>query len=245
MKERIISTSDPVGSHVLQVIARADRFNKWMYREFRSQLGGEVLEIGSGIGNISQLVIDEGFRVSLSDCNEEYCEWLRKKFAGAPNVIDIMRIDLLHENFETVYATMKEKFDCIFLLNVIEHLHDDQRATANCRFMMKPGGRLVILAPAYQWLYSDLDRELKHFRRYSITGVKRLLETNGFSVRNVRHFNFLGLGGWLVFGKIFRRRKLGGGEMGFFNAVVFFAKLLDKLTFRKIGLSIIGTGIKR
>jgi 2-polyprenyl-3-methyl-5-hydroxy-6-metoxy-1,4-benzoquinol methylase len=43
-----------------------------MYSQFKQNLKGEILEIGSGIGNISQLVIEEGHAVTLSDYNEEY-----------------------------------------------------------------------------------------------------------------------------------------------------------------------------
>ena len=68
------------------MIAKADRFNRWMYDQFKHQLKGEILEIGSGIGNISQLVIEEGHSVTLSDYNEEYCESLRKKFSQYNNV---------------------------------------------------------------------------------------------------------------------------------------------------------------
>ena len=81
MKVSTIENRDPVGLHTLEVIAKAGRFNKWMYDQFKHQLKGEILEIGSGIGNISQLVIEEGRFITLSDYNDEYCESLRKKFS--------------------------------------------------------------------------------------------------------------------------------------------------------------------
>ena len=245
MNDEIISAIDPVGSHTLQIIAKAELFNNWIYSEFKSQLKGEILEVGSGIGNISQSVINEKLTITLSDYNTEYCEWLAKKFSRIPNVKDVIQLDLLHSNFETTYVRLKEKFDSIFLLNVIEHLRDDSKAMANCYFMMKPGGHLIVLAPAYQYLYCRLDKELGHYRRYSSRKLKTLLEREGFIIKNVKHFNFLGIWGWLLSGKILRKRKLGRGEMNLFNHLVPLAKILDKITFKKIGLSIIGTGIKR
>lgn len=73
-----ISGYDPVGSHTLQVIAKAGKFNRWMYEQFSPLLKGEILEIGSGIGNISDLVIAEGRNITLSDYNKEYVDWLKK-----------------------------------------------------------------------------------------------------------------------------------------------------------------------
>jgi len=161
-----LTSKDPVGLHTLEVIAKADRFNKWMYEQFKHQLKGEILEIGSGIGNISKLVIGEGHSITLSDYNEEYCESLKTEFSQNKNVREIISIDLLHRDFENKYACYKKKFDSIFLLNVIEHIEDDLMAVKNCSYLLTEKGHLILLAPAYAWLYSSFDKQLGHFRNY-------------------------------------------------------------------------------
>ncbi len=245
MNDKPISIIDPVGSHTLQVIAKAGQFNYWMYSEFRSFLKGELLEIGSGIGNISQLVVNDGLSVTLSDYNNEYYELLKKKFSGSSYVKSIIQTDLLHPNFEENYAGLRGKFDSIFLLNVIEHLQDDAKAVANCNFMLKPGGYLIVLAPAYQWLYCRLDKELGHYRRYTLRKISEVLINKGFKIISKKYFNFLGICGWFFSGKILRTKKLGKNEITAFNDLVPFAKMLDKITFNKTGLSVIVTGIKK
>jgi 2-polyprenyl-3-methyl-5-hydroxy-6-metoxy-1,4-benzoquinol methylase len=245
MNDKLIFFTDPVGSYTLQVIERANRFNRWMYSEFKSFLKGEILEIGSGIGNISQLVINDGFNITLSDYNAEYCGWLKKKFSNSANVKDIIEIDLLHPDFEKYYSRLREKFDSIFLLNVIEHLADDAKAIANCYFLLRQGGHLIVLTPAYQNLYCRLDKELGHHRRYTIKKLKAILEKRSFSILKMKYFNFLGIWGWLVSGKILRGKKIGRNEMAAFNDLVPLAKILDKLALKKIGLSVIATGIKK
>ena len=245
MNESTSTTKDPVGLHTLEVIAGADHFNRWMYDQFKHQLKGEVLEIGSGIGNISKFVIEEGHSLTLSDYNEEYCELLKKKFAGNKNIQKIVSVDLLYPEFETKYFDLKEKFDSIFLLNVIEHIKDDQIAVKNCRYLLKPGGHLILLAPAYAWLFSSFDKQLGHFRRYSLRSLRELLEKNNFNILSGSYFNFAGIGGWLVFGKILNQKMLSKGEMSAFNKIVPVAKFFDKLFARKMGLSIIVTGVKK
>jgi len=244
MNESIIASKDPVGLHTLEVIAKADRFNKWMYDQFKHQLKGEVLEIGSGIGNISQLVIEEGCSITLSDYNEEYCESLKKKFSQHKNVREVVSIDLLDPDFENKYSVYKEKFDSIFLLNVIEHIEDDQRAVKNCNYLLKPGGHLILLAPAYSWLYCTFDKQLGHYRRYSLNQLKQLLRKEEFSILSGNYFNFTGIAGWLLFGKIMNKKMLSSGEMSAFNKIVPLAKVIDKLLGKNTGLSIIVTGIK-
>ncbi|SRR5258705_4637179 len=244
MNERTIASKDPVGLHTLEVIAKADRFNKWMYDQFKHQLKGEVLEIGSGIGNISQLVIEEGHSITLSDYNEEYCESLRKKFSQYNNVRGVISIDLLDPHFQNKYSVYKEKFDSIFLLNVIEHIEEDEPAVKNCNYLLKPGGHLILLAPAYSWLYCTFDKQLGHYRRYSLKQLKDLMKKEGFSILSGNYFNFTGIAGWFLFGKIMNKKMLSNGEMSAFNKIVPLAKVIDKLMGKKTGLSIIVTGIK-
>jgi len=237
-------SKDPVGLHTLEVIAKADRFNRWMFDQFKDQLKGEILEIGSGIGNISQLVIEEGHSITLSDYNEEYCDFLKNKFSQNANVKEILSIDLVHPDFPNKYFTYKEKFDTIFLLNVIEHIKDDLVAIKNCKYLLKKDGHVVLLAPAYSWLYSSFDKQLGHFRRYSLKSLKELLKKNEFNILSGSHFNFAGIAGWFLFGKIFNKKMLGSNEMSVFNKIVPLAKVIDNLFLKKIGLSVVVKGVK-
>lgn len=245
MNDQTTAGKDPVGLHTLEVVAKAGRFNRWMYNQFRHQLQGEILEIGSGIGNISGLVIEEGHPLTLSDYNEEYCYYLKNKFEENKNVRNILRIDLLDPGFEKLFEGYKEKFDSIFLLNVIEHIDDDARAVKNCRYLLKTGGRLIVLAPAYNWLFCSLDKELGHHKRYTIKSMTFLLTKENFKISTGSYFNFLGIAGWFLFGKIFGRKMLGKGEMTAFDRIVPIAKLTDNMIGRKAGLSIIVIAIKK
>lgn len=245
MKDNIISEKDAAGSHTLQVISRASHFNKWMYESFRNQLKGNVLEIGSGIGNISRLAMNDDFSLTLSDYNPEYLEWLKKEFSGAKKVKEILQIDLLHKRFEVEYNRLHESYDSIFMLNVIEHLEDDAGAIEHCLFMLKPGGHLVILTPAYQWLYCNFDKELGHYRRYTVEYLVTLLQKKEMTVIQKQYFNFAGIAGWLFFGKLLNRKLIGSGEMNLFDNLVPVAKWLDKFFSGKAGLSIIITAQKK
>lgn len=235
---------DPVGLHTLEVVAKANHFNRWMYEQFRHYLKGEVLEIGSGIGNISKLVIEDGYSITLSDYNNEYCTYLKEIFSEEKKVRGILQIDLLDPDFENRFALFNEKFDSIFLLNVIEHISDDALAVKNCRYLLKPGGLLIVLAPANAWLYCNLDKQLGHYRRYSLSVMKELLIKEKFRILSANYFNAAGITGWFLFGKILQRKMLGSGEMSAFDSIVPLAKLADKLIGKTTGLSIIVTATK-
>jgi SAM-dependent methyltransferase len=245
MKQLVAENIDPLGTHTLQVIAKANRFNEWIYNTIHPFLKGEILEIGSGIGNISRYAIRNGMNITLSDINPEYQQALIKEFTDHDNVRDILSLDLQHPSFTEHYHQQKEKYDTVFYLNVIEHLKDDALAVKNSSFLLRKGGNLVILAPAYQWLFCDIDRQLGHQRRYTRKTMSALFPPSLFSILHQQYFNAAGIAGWLLFGKIFRKKQLDSGEMSVFNQLVPLFKLADQLSFKKTGLSVIAIAQKK
>ncbi len=235
---------DKTGLETLEVIARATRFNEWMYNQIRPDLQGRILEIGSGIGNISGFLVRDGYDITLSDLDAFYLESLQKKFSGKNNVRDILSIDLADPDFENSYLALQGSFDSVFLLNVLEHIEKDADALRHIHFLLKKGGTLVVLTPAYQWLYCRYDKELGHFRRYTKKRLSQLISQNGYALEKARYFNLLGIAGWFVLGKLAGKRNLESGELSLFDRLVPLAKWLDRICFSRAGLSVIVTGRK-
>lgn len=233
-----MTSTNNTGEEILHVIANADRFNRWMYQAIRPFVKGNTLEIGSGIGNLSAFFLNDGTTISLSDAEKNYVEILHKKFYGFKNLHSIFTIDLENPAFETTHFDLKEQFDTIFLLNVLEHIDNDKQALQNIRFLLKPEGTIIILTPAYKFLYSALDRSLGHYRRYTSGQLIRLVTESGYESQKKFYFNFLGVFAWL-YGKLFRLKTIPPRNMGFYNKLVPVAKTLDGITFKKAGLSII------
>ena len=75
--------------------------------------------------------------------------------------------------------------------------------------------------------------------------MQQLLENNGFNVVHSQYFNFTGILGWYVFGKLLGKEKIGNGEMKIYETLVPIIKIIDQLTNRVAGLSIIQVGIKQ
>lgn len=76
-----------------------------------------------------------------------------------------------------------QRFELVLLLDVLEHLEDDSGfLTRIVRDHLVPGGRVVATVPAHQWLFSEHDRFLKHFRRYSTAQFDELAEASGLRV---------------------------------------------------------------
>lgn len=84
-----------------------------------------------------------------------------------------------------------ECLDAAVLLNVFEHIGDDALAVSQLHRMLKPGGVAVIEVPAGPELYDVYDKQLMHFRRYDLTGLKTLLSNAGFEVHDASHIGFI------------------------------------------------------
>jgi SAM-dependent methyltransferase len=230
---------DTEGWETLDVIADADKFNNWLYETIKPFCSGKVLEIGSGIGNISVHFVKDKFEITLTDIRLNYCELLRKNF---PTVENILQLDLTHPEFDSQYKDHLAKYDTVFAMNVIEHIENDKLALDNCHKLLKNGGRCIILVPAYQSLYNRFDKELEHYRRYTKKTLNELVSRSNFEVVHSQYFNFIGIFGWYVSGRLLRNKTIPKNQMSLYNLLVPIFKLVDRCVFNWAGLSVISIG---
>jgi 2-polyprenyl-3-methyl-5-hydroxy-6-metoxy-1,4-benzoquinol methylase len=243
MSEFEFKEVDREGMDTLNVIAEADKFNEWMYSTIMPYTKDNVLEIGSGIGNISAFFIRDGASICLSDIRDNYCHYLTKRFSKERSVTGILKMDLVDKDFDNKFSYLFNSFDSIFALNVVEHIADDDLAIRNCKKLLKLGGNLIILVPAYQWLFNKFDKELEHYRRYTKKTLKKLIG-NYLEVTHSRYFNSPGILGWFLSGSILQKKVIPSSQMRLYNKLVPLFKLADKATFNQVGLSVIVVGRK-
>ena len=234
---------DREGLLTLEAISRAVQFNRWMFDQVSPFLNGDILEVGSGIGNISAFFLEQNARITLSDIRSHYCDALKQRFQN--DVTTVLTLDLVHPDFKSQYKSLDASFDAAFALNVIEHIENDSLAVENLNWLLKPGGKMVILVPAGQSLYNKLDKQLEHYRRYSKKSLNALLIDAGFAVEKTKYFNALGIPAWWFSGSILQNKIIKEGQMDFYEKLVPLAKLTDQLLFNKTGLSVIGYGVKK
>jgi SAM-dependent methyltransferase len=230
---------DEAGMSTLEVMAEAYQLNKWMYNTIKPYCTGNILEIGSGIGNLSDFFIKDKYSITLSDIRKNYCELLREKFSENNCCKGVIELDISDPLISAKDYPYNGKFDTVFSLNVVEHIKDDSGAVKNCFSLLKPGGTLIILVPAGKKLYNSFDRELEHYKRYSRKELINLVESNNFCVKKIQYFNFVGMFGWFIFGNILKRKLIPKNQTKIFNFLTPIFKLFDAIVFRKAGLSLI------
>jgi glycosyltransferase involved in cell wall biosynthesis len=216
-----------------------DRYGDWIFEKIESQLGNRVLEVGSGLGSLSKRLTNKPLLI-LSDSNEEYENTLKKRFANRGNVV-VLKYDV--EGFSPEIADMRP--DTILCLNVLEHIQDDTRVLSNFHKMLDIDGRLLLLVPASKFIFSDIDRNIGHFRRYGVQELKAKLVSAGFHVDQMIFFNRVGWLGWFFAGKVFRAKRIWKSHIRVHEWILPICRLIDRLVPASFGLSLIAVARKK
>lgn len=192
------------GYTTLERMDGAVHYNQWLGRRFREHLGRRVLEIGAGIGTITR-ELEQGLELLIAlEVDRFYVDRLKNLFRGKPHIRPYLS-DVALADWESLKA---EKLDTIVLSNVLEHIPDDASAVRRFRQILAPGGRVLILVPALPQLYGAIDEAVGHYRRYTPDTLKVVLEGNGFEVERLEWMNLVGMPGWFVNSRLFRRRSV-------------------------------------
>jgi glycosyltransferase involved in cell wall biosynthesis len=230
--------ADEYGSSILVRLESARKFNLWMGEMLRPYVGDRVLEIGAGIGNLTNQFIPREFYVA-SDVNPHYIHYLSSYAHGKP-YLSVMHIDA---NVASDFAGLEGKFDTAMMINVLEHVHDEQGALRNLWSALAPGGRAVILVPSRPTLYGSLDHVLGHRERYTVSSLQAAIQRSGFRLEKLFDFNRCSVPGWWWNGKVLRKKTFSRVQLKVLNTIIPILKRIDKV-WPWQGLSLIAIAVK-
>jgi SAM-dependent methyltransferase len=234
-----IYKEDEYGSHILESMSHAPNFAKWMADEIMPYVGRKVLEVGAGIGNLTRYFVPR-IKYTASDINENYLSYLNNYCKNKP-YLEIKKVDITKtEDF----LEIKGRYDTVICLNVLEHVNDDIKALKNLHSSLEIGGKIIVLVPQHEWLYSSLDEALGHLRRYSKGRLEGNMREAGFEVeRTIVSFNKIGVLSWILNGKIMKRKHFSKIQIKILNIFTWVFRLINPILPWK-GLSVIVIGVK-
>ena len=223
-----------VGEQTLQLMSGMEAFNQWMLDSIRPYIGQRILEAGAGIGNFTGRLTDRELVVAL-ELENDRVERLRARFQAYPNVqaevgdlADAGLLRLVHYNFDTIIC-----------LNVLEHIERDADALRYMHSVLAPGGRLILLVPAHPALYSSLDRELGHYRRYREAELRASLQRVGFQTERCFYINLFGVFGWWLNGRVLRRDLLPRRQLALYERLAPAFRRVETALGLRWGLSVV------
>jgi ubiquinone/menaquinone biosynthesis C-methylase UbiE len=210
----------------LSVVQKSQHYNQWIYSLLEPYLSGVVLDIGSGLGEIASLFVHPQVKeVIISDCNKELILKLEQRMFFLEKyslaVLDITKDDCI--------AQFKgREVDTITCVNVLEHIKDDISALHRMRDILKPDGRVVILAPALSCLYGSLDACHGHQRRYTPKILKAKMQIAGFDIEDWRYINFFGVITWFLTGRVLKQKKFSEKACCQLDKIVPFLRSIEQ-----------------
>ncbi len=208
----------PVGYETLRRMATVPRYNAWIARELNPYVGQRVLEVGCGIGNMSDYFLERELLVCM-DMMPNHVEVIRRRYAQRTNVVAYAG-DITDP--AVVMALQAYRFDTVLCLNVLEHIADERTALAHMHELLQPGGYLLLFVPAGTYLYGTLDLALGHHRRYERSTLAPLVQTVGFDIERLDYLNLAGIFGWWLNSRVLGRHLLPAGQLQLFNRLAPF-----------------------
>jgi SAM-dependent methyltransferase len=121
-----------------------------------------------------------------------------------------------------------ECYDGVTMFDVLEHIKDDVAALRIVNQKLRPGGRIVLSAPAYMWLWGQQDIVNQHCRRYTLRKLREKLRAANFTIERGTYFNtflFPSIAAVRLLARLGRRRPAAEGDFAYLrkssNAVLF------------------------
>ena len=209
----------------LERLGAAGHFFGWVLEEFRPYLRGRVLEVGAGMGTITRRLVGcdpELSIVALEPAANVFGD-LSSFAALTP------RVTAARQTLAGYLAGSDERFDAVVYLNVLEHIEDDATELRLAATALRPGGALLVFGPALEWLYSELDYNAGHYRRYALGRLRRLARAAGFEVLSLHYFDVVGVVPYFVAYRLLRRPAISGSTLwGYDRLLVPVSRLLQR-----------------
>ena len=221
------------GKETLRRMERVDQYTEWMCELIRPYLGREIFEVGCGIGTFTERFIEGTARYTAVDVREDYVSAVNRRFGHVAGfnalVCDATAVD---------NGSELSGYDTVICLNVLEHVQEDEAALKAFNRLLAPGGALLLQVPAHQSIYSQLDANIHHYRRYSRSSLGGKLKAAGFKIDKLYYSNAAGAFGWFFVGKVLRRQLLPETSLGGFNLIAPLLQKIESIVKPPFGLSL-------
>jgi hypothetical protein len=127
----------------------------------------------------------------------------------------------------------------IAYVNVLEHIENDALELRLAYESLRPHGHLLVFVPAQRWLYSDFDRGIGHYRRYTKPGLRQVVAEAGFELVSIRYFDFAGIIPWYFNFVLLKNRPNHGSVRLYDRLVVPFMRRVERILAPPLGKNLL------
>jgi putative flippase GtrA len=219
----------------LELFSNAKNWKKYWINNIKRDIGTSVLEVGAGIGS----------NIKLFNF-QKYNKWISLEPDGNNyNNIEKNIIEHLDANeYKVIIGTSvnideKYQFDTILYIDVLEHIKEDKNELINIQKYLKENGKIIIISPAFNFLYSNFDKNIGHYRRYDKKSLIKIVPED-MKITKLYYLDSIGLLASLGNKLILNSSQPTMSQIKFWdNFLVKGSIIIDKLLRYNIGKTII------
>ena len=219
----------------LDLFARAVRWKAYFHATLAPYIRGDVLEVGAGIGQTTRYLCDG--RQGSWTCLEPD-PVLADRLAGDSAVHALVPTPCVTVG-TTATMTTQTGFDAILYIDVLEHIEHDREELARASELLAPGGSLIVLSPAFNFLFSEFDRSVGHFRRYTARSLAAVMPP-WLRRRKLHYLDSIGFLASLANRALLRQSMPTSGQIALWDGrMVPISRALDPLVGHRFGRSVV------
>ena len=196
-----------------QALQNAENYRAALLREFAPYLRGRVIEIGAGIGQLTEglLQMHRVKEVLSVEPDPRLCDGFKARLPRQP---------LLKGTIADVPQDIP--WDAILSINVLEHIEqDEQELSIYAKVLATNSGHLCLFVPARPEIYAPIDRDFGHFRRYTRALLESKFRAAGLQIVHLHYFNCIGYFAWWSNFCLMQKREFSPKSVRWFDRIVF------------------------
>ena len=225
-----ITGDQRIQSEVLEGLATAVNHRRWFIELALSYLGDDPIEIGSGLGDYALEWSEHLPRFTATEADPDRLVLLKERLADHPS-IDVRQMLLP--------TTETGNYSAAVSYNVLEHIEDHVDALRSMATLVRPGGRIILIVPAFMFAMSQVDIATGHVRRYTKKTMRAALTEAGLTVEKLHYANALGLIGYYTATSIFKLAPKEGPMVKIYDSLVLpVTKAMEKVVRPPFGQSV-------
>ena len=199
---------DATLASTLDSLDDAENYRNWIVDLARPHLVAPILEVGAGHGTFTESLATIG-EVTAVEPGGYAAAVLASRYADDDRVTTVDGV--------VADVAAEPVFGSAVMINVLEHIADDQGVLREIGERLQPGACLSIWVPAFQLLYSPFDTKLGHVRRYRKHELVADVQAAGYDVVDERYVNMPGWFSWLILVRLLRQEPTSATTVKIFD----------------------------
>ena len=221
----------------LDLFAHALNWKDYWSKKIKPFIGENILEVGAGIGTNTRFFLNTNPQIRTWTCLEPD-QLLADQIEKNIDVEKRTKVEVFSKTMGGFESC--EKFDTVIYIDVLEHIKNDKKEIEHVKRFLKLEGHLIILVPAHNFLFSEFDKSIGHYRRYNKKMIRKVIDKN-LKEEKLMYLDAVGMTTSMANKALLKQTYPTLNQIKFWDKVIVGAsKWIDPLLGHHMGKSLLG-----